>query len=888
MYTHKTFSILSLVVFLSLVFSLVFPLTAMADDSTPPTPGAPSAPVVDNSAAQTSNTDSSSNVAAPVKAAPADTISTDAAPTDAAAAGAPSSSTDIAPTDAAATDAPSGPTDVAPTDAAATDVPSGPTDVAPTDPAATDVPSGPTDVAPTDVAATDAPSSSTEVAPTDAAATDAPSGPKDIAPTDSVTTDAEPTEPVATEVAVEPTSDVVAALNDAGAVLLDENGNSVPLVSQQAADALVNGDPYFNDGAGHIVGYTTTSGTCDASVTPGFCHQTNTPLQDAISAAPSGATISIESGVYNENVVIAKQVILTGLGAGATVNSFTLNSGADTTGSINIFAPVVNVNAGAIVQNGVDLAAVGGTVNVSPGTYLGQVVINHKNITLQATAPGVVIAAPDPVIPGQPSLPLCDPASVRRPVICVDNSSNVIIKGLTVDGRDQGDNNYSLVGIDYFNAGGTVQGNTIKNIRNSTFSGVQAGVAMYAYNLDGTPRTLNVIDNNIFDYQKNGMALSGNGLTVNVQNNTVTGAGPTSITAQNGIQVSYGATGTISGNTVSGNFWTGTYGGSNDPISDPNADSAAGILIYQPASTAIQVFNNEVFGNQFGIAAFDTPDLNIHDNTIQGMPHTGFGYPAGIVLSNSDGTIQNNTITINDYGVLVFDTSDPVGIHNNSITDNTLYGVWSNTLTDATNNWWGDATGPQDNSTVPDTCGLLLTNPTGTGDAVSPCVLYSPWLTKNPFASAGTGGGNSGNGQGNNAAAVITTVIPVTGGQSTTLSCSSPSVTMLLGDIQVTFTGLCGYDVVLNSVAKADLPGDLGPGNSFDDGLSISLLKDGKEIENLPADTSIQVSYPKPTSGSPSMMTWSGSTWRDQASFIEGNKIVSILSAPATLVLITH
>ena len=897
MCTHKKFSIISLVVFLSLVFSLVFPLTAMADDSTPPLPAAP---VVDNSAAQTGNTDSSSNAAAPSNVAPAGTEPTDAspkdvAPTDEAATDAPSSSTDAAPMDSVATDVPVGSTDVAPIAASATDAPSDPTDVAVPDASATDAPSNSTEVEPTDAAVKDVPSAPTSVASTDAAATDASSGPKDIAPSDSVATDAtanstdvEPTEPVVTEAAVEPTSDVVAALNVAGAVLLDESGNSVPLVSQQAADALANGDPYFNDGAGHIVGYTTPGGTCNASVTSGFCYDSITPLQAAITAAPSGATISMESAFYNENVIIAKQITLIGILTGTTVNSFTLNSGADTTGSINIFAPVVNVNAGAIVQNGVDLAAVGGTVNVSPGNYLGQVVINNKNITLQATAPGVVIAAPDPVIPGQPSLFLCDAASVRRPVICVNNSSNVIIKGLTVDGRDQGDNNWSLVGIDYFNSGGTVQGNTIENIRNSTFSGVQAGVAMYAYNLDGTPRTLNVFGNTIFNYQKNGMALSGNGLTVNVQNNTVTGAGPTSITAQNGIQVSYGATGTISGNTVSGNFWTGTYGGSNDPISDPNADGAAGILIYQPASAAIQVFNNEVLGNQFGIAAFDTPDFNIHDNNIQGIPHTGFGYPAGIVLSNSDGTIQNNAITINDYGVLVFDTPDPVGIHNNTITANTLYGVWSNTLTDATNNWWGDASGPYDNSGGTDACGLTVNNPTGSGNSVSTCVIYDPWLTKDPSAAAGTGGATGGNGRGNTAPAIVTTVIPVTGGQPVTLSCDNPSATMQIGEIQVTFTGLCGYDVVLNLVTKADLPGDLGPGNSFDDGLSISLLKDGKEIETLPANTSIQVSYPKPTSGSPSVMTWGGSTWRDQASFVVGNKIISILTTPATLVLITH
>ena len=111
---------------------------------------------------------------------------------------------------------------------------------------------------------------------------------------------------------------------------------------------------------------------------------------------------------------------------------------------------------------------------------------------------------------------------------------------------------------------------------------------------------------------------------------------------------------------------------------------------------------------------------------------------------------------------------------------------------------------------------------------------------------------------------------------------------MQIGDIQVTFTGLCGYDVVLNSVAKENLPGELGSSNSFDDGLSITLLKNGKEIKTLPADASIQVSYPKPTSGSPSVLVWNGSIWIDQASFVDGNNIISDLAAPATLVLVTH
>jgi hypothetical protein len=968
---------------------------------------------------------------------------------------------------------------------------------------------------------------------------------------------------------------LVAALNDAGAVIVDENGNSVPLGSQQAAEILGNSDPYFFDGT-NTVGFTTIGGICAPVVTAGHCNHSNTPLQDAITAAPNGATVYVEPGEYNESPNITKSLTLQstggsdvtkinlqtgptylgsmtigGTGSNVTINGFTitgfdavgsglassniflgtdlgnvnisnnriqvgnigsgsngddgfgiittyntnpalnvdsltvtnnifeavnttgtrafyinpgvtqftfqnnqidgnftrtaitqannglvdnntvtgsgssaglgtwgypdpnvygqttfsnntitgtgnaisifdtntvtvqnnnldgngtgvravnngsvsgldastitvknnslgnntidvsngytvgtlnasgnwwgtntlagvvgsifgsvdttpwLNSGTDTSPApgfqgdftlLNVSADGLQSGSTGRIQEGVNLVAGGGTVNVGTGNYREQVVIDGKNITLQASGPDAVIESPDTV-------PLCFATPTQhKSIICVKNAPNVIIKGLTIDGRGMADQNGNnrFDGIGYYNAGGTVQGNTIEKIRDPSLSGVQNGVGLYAYNLDGASRSLNVFSNNIFDYQKNGMALSGNGLTVNVQNNTVTGAGATPLTAQNGIQLSYGAVGTISGNTVSGNFWTGTYCsggicGSNDPISDPTADGAAGILLYQPGSGTIQVFNNTVLGNQFGIASVDTASMNIHDNTIQGIAHNGNGYPAGILLQgstgfSSTGTIQNNTIIKNDYGVLAFNTPN-IGVHNNSITNSTIYGVWSDKRLDATNNWWGDASGPLDNSAVPDVCGVSLDNPIGTGTKASTCVLYNPWLLANPFAGSVTvppSGGEGGNGRGQTESSTGFPVVPVTGGQQTTISCESQSVTIKIEDIKVTLTALCGYDVVLEKVSKDNLPGALGEGNNLEDGVLIKILKGGKVIETLPVDASLSVAYPKPANSDTSVLTWNGNGWQEQVSYINGNDIVTDLAAPSTLVLVTH
>jgi hypothetical protein len=96
----------------------------------------------------------------------------------------------------------------------------------------------------------------------------------------------------------------------------------------------------------------------------------------------------------------------------------------------------------------------------------------------------------------------------------------------------------------------------LTGVRDTPFSGAQHGVSIYAYNTTGGPYTINVSGVAIDDMQKNGMALSGTGLTATVSDSTVTGYGPTDITAQNGIQIGYGATGSITGCEVSGVNYT--------------------------------------------------------------------------------------------------------------------------------------------------------------------------------------------------------------------------------------------------------------------------------------------------------------------------------------------
>lgn len=92
---------------------------------------------------------------------------------------------------------------------------------------------------------------------------------------------------------------------------------------------------------------------------------------------------------------------------------------------------------------------------------------------------------------------------------------------------------------------------------------------------------------------------------------------------------------------------------------------------------------------------------------------------AGVNANNASPTITNSIIQRNRYGVKAEGSSNPV-INFNDIYENREFGVWNvdQTFTiDATENWWGDDSGP-----------VHETNPNGTGDEISDGINYEPWL----------------------------------------------------------------------------------------------------------------------------------------------------------------
>ncbi len=238
------------------------------------------------------------------------------------------------------------------------------------------------------------------------------------------------------------------------------------------------------------------------------------------------------------------------------------------------------------IQDAVNAVPPGSTILVCPGTYAEQVTI-AKNLTLNGTSSG---NSDNPtVVPPAGGLVAntTDPANAGAPVAAqiavLSPATSVIIEHMTVDGIGNGMAgcaNPLMVGIDHLDVSGTITQNALRNQIevNPADQGCQNGLGIYVESGDGGVSTTTISSNTVHKYQKNGITVNGFGdstagpVTI-IENNTVIGVGSTNGAAENGIQLGFGATGKITGNTTIDDIW-------GPDTSSDTGDAAAGILVF--------------------------------------------------------------------------------------------------------------------------------------------------------------------------------------------------------------------------------------------------------------------------------------------------------------------
>jgi nitrous oxidase accessory protein NosD len=376
-----------------------------------------------------------------------------------------------------------------------------------------------------------------------------------------------------------------------------------------------------------------------------------TPIQTAISGASPGDTIIVHAGVYDEQVVIAKALTLEGVGYSSVIRP----SGSATLASVYTTA----VQGGGAFWDGQQLASIIIVQNVGTGT-----------VTV----------------------------------------SNLQVDGININSAPAAFPSAFLVGVTYGESSGTIQGVKIVNMDTTSYQPRSYGIWMDAVN---TLASVTASGCTIVHYNRNGILARGAKLTVDIGWNVITG--PSTLTGAalpNGIFITFGAGGTVHGNTVSSNHYSGpTY-------------LSTGIGGYS-AKDGVMIDDNEVYDTDVGISpSSNSPitDNSIHDCLI------------GIELESgsADNSISCNCIHNNYFGIHLL---GPGSIYysgagdepgpGNTASCNNIYGNtegvrnWDATQTFmAEKNWWGSPTGPQH-----------LSNPGGSGDKVSDYVDFTPWLT---------------------------------------------------------------------------------------------------------------------------------------------------------------
>jgi len=373
-----------------------------------------------------------------------------------------------------------------------------------------------------------------------------------------------------------------------------------------------------------------------------------------------------------------------------------LNSGTDTDLGTPGFQPSLSsltvhtlgsqTGSTGRIQEGINLVS-GSTVNVAAGAYTENVNVN-KSLTLQGASSATVTVT----------------AAINTASVFTVTASNVNISGFTATGT-QITGNQGYAGIKFGS------GVTNCNIHDNIVSGNQYGILLIEPLSNTTPGNNTFTNNTASNCGVSGIEMQ------NTWNNTFTNNTANSNGSQ-GFRLANAKNNTFTGNTA--NSTLGTTGGGG----------ACGFFLVVAGGTGS---NGNTFTNNI---ANSNPNHGFRMDGSTGNILTGNTFNSngadGIKLKtgSNNNTLNNNTCSHNAIGIDIA-TADiaatSLTVTDNNIAGNTSYGVsngGTGTL-NAENNWWGNASGPDDDAGVIN----------GTGDKISTNVDADPWVGEpEPYA----------------------------------------------------------------------------------------------------------------------------------------------------------
>lgn len=392
---------------------------------------------------------------------------------------------------------------------------------------------------------------------------------------------------------------------------------------------------------------------------------------------------------------------------------------------------IFGYDAFSTIQNGVDSVCECGTVYVNLGTYVEQVTIRDKSLkligddaTIQMPSSGVLdITLAESSASYQYLVGIWgyDQYNGGNDTIWGSSTITVEMSGFTLDANDflPADRYCSIlmrnVNTDHCDNIANIHDNELINI---DIAGDKQTFGMLGY---GT-MDITIQDNVIDQFQRGGIGIYSG--YAEVIGNTVIGPDIDTVWAPNGIQLGYGASGLIEDNDVMLSDWPGTdWAGSGILVVDTsdvivnenyvhNCEQAIGVVDFPECQwgsdwegivSDIEVTSNLIEDNEWGIAiANDVDGVLVEGNLI----YDTLG--DGIDVYNYDPCVSNSPRNI------VIICNEIVG----SGYDGLWVGPSVTDTVDAECNWWGDISGPFNDTW----------NPSGLGDSVVGNADADPWI----------------------------------------------------------------------------------------------------------------------------------------------------------------
>jgi hypothetical protein len=336
----------------------------------------------------------------------------------------------------------------------------------------------------------------------------------------------------------------------------------------------------------------------------------------------------------------------------------------------------------ATISYALTQASPGATVYVARGTYPEQLSIT-QDVTIIGRSPGHTIIAPPTVVQNDTGTdsPVPEYAIVDVHDGATDLDS-VTLENLVIDGEVAGSSSFNgcadnFPGVFFHDASGLLKNDVLSDVEMPvSLFGCQTGKGVGALVATDAGRTSNVTMARVTvtGFQKNGLECIDPGTTCTIENSVVTGRGPTTLTAQNGVEIWGVASLTFQQNRVTGDSYSGPSGPAE----------ATGLLILNVGTATVRT--NKISSNDVDVYAGEDPSLpplstegswvfrgnklsNATDDAPPPWNAEGQGYGDGLDIDSTTGPVQvmgNRAGSDFEYGIALYGATG-VTVHGNGV-----------------------------------------------------------------------------------------------------------------------------------------------------------------------------------------------------------------------------